>query len=177
MISFNTLPGPTDGSWSTSPTSISLVPGITADKSACINVRSTIDISSIIITSASRGFCRFLKNPPEFSASSGFTFTSKRRWIVCASYPVASVILFVALPVGAAKRMLIPSLSKKRIIVLIVVVFPVPGPPVNTSKPCLIDSITAVCCLGSNLISSARSTLQSRLSIISSGISQFIFKS
>ena len=177
MISFNTLPGPTDGSWSTSPTRISLVPGITADKSACIRFRSTMDISSIMITSVSSGFSLFLKNPPTLFSSSGFPLTSSSLWIVWASYPVASVIRFAARPVGAARRILIPSLSKNWIIVLIVVVLPVPGPPVNMSKPCLIASITALCCIGSNSIFSFCSTLFRRFSIMSSGIWQSISRS
>ena len=56
IMSFNTFPGPTLGSWSTSPTSISLVPTGTALRSAFIILISTIDISSTMMTSASRGF-------------------------------------------------------------------------------------------------------------------------
>ena len=102
MISFSTLPGPTLGSWFTSPTRITRVPGTIAFRSAYISGRSTIDISSIITTSASSGFSAFRWKPPIVS-SSGFPDTSRRRCIVCASQPVASVILFAALPVGAAR--------------------------------------------------------------------------
>ena len=63
-------------------------------------------------------------------------------WIVLAAIPVISPILLAALPVGAAKRNGGSSLNKaedgisanflKAIkIPLIIVVFPVPGPPVR----------------------------------------------
>ena len=63
--------------------------------------------------------------------------------MVLASHPVASVILFAARPVGAARRISISSISKYRIIVLMVVVFPVPGPPVMISRPLFTASMTA----------------------------------
>ena len=59
-MSLRTFPGPTLGSWSTSPTSISLVPTATALRSEFIILISTIDISSTIITSASNGLSSFL---------------------------------------------------------------------------------------------------------------------
>ena len=112
MRSFKILPGPTDGSWLQSPTRISLVPGTIAVRSAFIRGRSTIDISSMMITSVSSGLSAFLAKPFRFgfSSSSGLPFTSRSRWIVCASHPVASVILFAARPVGAASIISIFSL-------------------------------------------------------------------
>ena len=129
IISFNTLPGPTLGSWFTSPTRISLVPATIAFRRDCIRLISTIDISSIITTSVSSGLLSFRSNP---TAPSIPPFNSSIRCMVLASYPVISLIRFAALPVGAARKMSRPSSSKYLIILLIVVVLPVPGPPVIT---------------------------------------------
>ena len=63
IMSLNTHPGPTLGSWLISPTKISLVPGATAFKREFISEISTIDISSMITTSVSSGFVSFLSNP------------------------------------------------------------------------------------------------------------------
>ena len=82
IISFNTLPAPTDGNWFTSPTRTRRVPVTIADNSACMSGKSTMDISSIIITSVSRGFSLFRKNPFTLPSSSGFPLTSSRRWMV-----------------------------------------------------------------------------------------------
>jgi hypothetical protein len=60
---------------------------------------------------------------------------------VDASYPDVSVILFAALPVGAAMAVENPLCLKILIIVLIMVVFPVPGPPVMTETPFWRDAL------------------------------------
>ena len=52
--------------------------------------------------------------------------------MVLASNPQTSLILFAALPVGAANITLLCSIFIALIIVFIIVVFPVPGPPVIT---------------------------------------------
>ena len=113
MRSLNTCPGPTLGSWSTSPTRMSLVPGRVAFNSAWNSWISTMDISSMITTSASNGFSWFLsKFAFLLSSPDNALFSSNSRCIVLASNPVASVILFAARPVGAARKISIPSDSK-----------------------------------------------------------------
>ena len=111
-ISRKTAPGPTEGSWSTSPTRISLVPTGIADRSAYIREMSTIDISSMIMTSASSGFASFLSKRTFSRSSSEEELTSSSLWIVEASYPVVSVIRLAARPVGAARRIVRFSDSK-----------------------------------------------------------------
>ena len=109
MMSFNTHPGPTLGSWLTSPTRISLVPTEIALSREYISEISTIDISSTMITSASSGLLSSLSNPPLPSAP---PFSSNIRWTVRASNPVVSLMRFAARPVGAAKKISKPSSSK-----------------------------------------------------------------
>jgi len=136
IISFNTFPGPTLGNWSTSPTRIRRVPTAIAFSSEFIIDTSTMDISSTIMTSVSSGLSSFLsKCMPVFCESDALPQISSSLWIVCASYPLVSAIRFAARPVGAARRISRPSISKYLIMVLIVVVFPVPGPPVITINP------------------------------------------
>ncbi len=152
IMSFNTLPGPTDGSWFASPAIIRRVPGTSAFKSAWSRYMSTIENSSTIITSASSGCNSFLSKcipppspPPPFTPSSLCT--------VCASLPDVSDILLAALPVGAARSTSSPSSSSILIIVLIVVVLPVPGPPVIISTPSIAAWYTACFCNSSRIIS------------------------
>ena len=168
MMSFNTLPGPTLGSWLISPTRISLVPGAIAFKREFISVMSTIDISSIITRSVSNGFVSLRSNPALPSIP---PFNSSMRWIVRASNPVVSLILFAARPVGAARKMSMPSISKYRMIVLIVVVLPVPGPPVMTKRPFRTASFTACTWCSSNCIPVCFSMLWIRCSISASATS------
>ena len=88
IMSRSTFPGPTLGSWFSSPTRISLVPAMIAWRSECISWISTIDISSMIMTSASRGFSAFLSKWtawPLLLSSSGIPDNSRSLWIVCAS--------------------------------------------------------------------------------------------
>lgn len=61
--------------------------------------------------------------------------------MVGALVPVISVILFAALPVGAARRMFGVSLPETLRIALVMVLLPVPGPPV-------IISFSECCCNG-----------------------------
>ena len=63
-MSASTWPGPTDGSWSTSPTSMTAACGGTARSSACISGTSTIDISSTTSRSHSSGCDSCRLNPP-----------------------------------------------------------------------------------------------------------------
>ena len=132
--SLSTFPGPTDGSWSTSPTITSLVPIFIAFKRLDINDISIIEASSIIITSHSRGDSSPFANTS--NVSSPVKPISKSLCIVFASLWVASVIRFAALPVGAAITTLKLLSSNMSIIQFIMVVFPVPGPPVIISTPC-----------------------------------------
>ena len=66
--------------------------------------------------------------------------------MVLASRPVASLILRAALPVGAASITLWPRRSWIAMIDLIMVVFPVPGPPVMTITFLSTESLTARAC-------------------------------
>ena len=102
MMSASTWPGPTDGSWSTSPTRISAARSGTARMSACINGTSTIDVSSTTSRSHVSGFSSFLLKLPVLGS------TSSRRWIVLASRPVLSLSRLAARPVGAASAISTP---------------------------------------------------------------------
>ena len=150
IISFSTLPGPTDGSWFASPAIIRRVPGTIALKSACKRYISTIENSSTIIASASSGCNSFLsKCKPDDLSSPIPPFISKSLCIVWASLPEVSDILLAALPVGAASSTSSPSSSRIFIIVFIVVVLPVPGPPVIISTPSIAAWHTACFCKSS----------------------------
>ena len=150
IMSFSTLPGPTDGSWSTSPTKMILEPRSTARRSACIRPISTMDVSSIIITSASMGL--FSSRSKLWRRLSSFTkLIPSRRWMVCASMPVASVMRFAARPVGAASTTSCSSSCNIRSMALMVVVLPVPGPPVIISTPLLMASSTASRCSSASI--------------------------
>ena len=153
-----------------------------------------MDISSIMMTSASRGFSSFLSKCipmlwapfPDLGAP-GITgaslpgiptgTSSSMRWMVLASYPVASVIRLAARPVGAARSISIPSISKYRMIVLMVVVLPVPGPPVITNSPLFTASYTAFSCSSSRCMDSCCCIFR-RLALISAwGMSPLMFRS
>ena len=176
-MSFSTQPGPTLGSWLISPTRISLVPTLTAFSKAFIRKMSTMDISSMMITSASSGFSSFRSKEAVLRSSEGTPDSSRSRWIVTASQPVASVIRLAARPVGAARRISMSSVSKYRIMALIVVVLPVPGPPVMTSTPFFTASTTAFRCISSRVIDACFSTLESFFTIWLSSISHSRFRS
>ena len=127
-MSSSTLPAPTDGSWSASPTIISLLPSSKAFRKPSISIRSIIEASSTMKESSSSGFSAFLPNSISFS-SSEYTY-SRSLCIVIASTPEVSVIRLAARPVGAASATEIPISLKIFTMRLIIVVLPVPGPPV-----------------------------------------------
>jgi len=127
MTSANTCPGPTEGSWSTSPTSSSAARSGKALSSARISGTSTMDVSSTTSRSQSRAFSSLRRKLPVLGS------VSRRRWIVLASRPVLSDSRFAARPVGAQSS--IPTVLASRIFSseLTSVVLPTPGPPVITS--------------------------------------------
>ena len=128
MSAENTLPGPTDGSWSASPTIMSLASGGSARSSASIRQISTIEHSSSITASqSSLSLSSFVNTTRSLSSSN---FAPSMRCTVAASRPVSSVIRFAARPVGAHKSVFIPISSNIASIARIDVVLPVPGPPV-----------------------------------------------
>ncbi len=163
------LPGPTEGSWLASPTRIRCVPGLIAERSDWNSHRSTMDISSMMMAEASRGWSlSFSKaNALTASLSGSAAWYSRSRWIVFASRPVASAMRFAARPVGAARRTGFSSPSKQRMIALIVVVFPVPGPPVRSITPPAAALRTASFCRSSSRIFSSSSICRMRSSTVS----------
>ena len=70
ITSARTWPGPTDGSWSMSPTISSAAASGTAFTSACINMISTIEVSSITSRSHSSGLSALRLKPPPFGSTS-----------------------------------------------------------------------------------------------------------
>ena len=108
-----------------SPASTRRISSGSAFNSEFISTISIIEHSSTISTSPSSGFSLFFWYP-----SGGLH--SKRRCIVLASIPVASVMRFAALPVGAARSIFKPCSWYIAIIPFVTVVLPVPGPPVST---------------------------------------------
>ena len=66
MMSASTCPGPTEGSWSISPTISNAASSGVAFNSACINMTSTIDASSTTSRSQSRELSALRLNPPLF---------------------------------------------------------------------------------------------------------------
>ena len=91
----STSPAPTEGSWSTSPTSSRCAPGGTALISLLARIRSSMLASSTTIRSASNGWSRSnVGSPPGRRCSS--------RCTVAAGCPDSSVNRFAARPVGAA---------------------------------------------------------------------------
>ena len=100
MMSARTCPGPTDGSWSMSPTMSSAALSGTALNSACMSGTSTMEASSTTRRSQSRALPSLRLKPPALGS------TSSSRWIVLASNPVASVIRLAARPVGAQSSIL-----------------------------------------------------------------------
>ena len=70
MMSASTWPGPTEGSWSTSPTISSAASSGTAASSARINMTSTIEVSSITSRPQWSGLCASRLNPPFLGSTS-----------------------------------------------------------------------------------------------------------
>src|SRR5665647_3744316 len=89
---------------------------------------------------------------------------SSKRWMVFASWPVASLIRFAALPVGAASNNLTPILTKIFRMALTMVVFPVPGPPVMIKTLSVTARLTASICLDAKVVSNYFCTHLSALS-------------
>ena len=127
ITSANTWPGPTEGSWSMSPTSKRAALSGTAFMSACISMTSTMEVSSTTNRSQSSGLSSPRLKPPPFGS------TSSSRWMVFASRPVASFMRLAARPVGAQSRRLTSFAASMRRMALTMVVLPTPGPPVMTS--------------------------------------------
>ena len=103
-----------------------------------------MDISSMIITSASSGFSsipaeirrhRPLLPDSRLPPAAGGWSGPHSLWPLSSAWPPARW----APPAGCP----CPSLSKNWIMALMVVVFPVPGPPVRIRIPCLTASATA----------------------------------
>ena len=102
MMSASTCPGPTEGSWSMSPTISSAAASGVAFISACISMhvdhRGLVDDQQVAV----EGLSSLRLNPPPLGS------TSSSRWIVFASMPVASVMRLAARPVGAQSSILTP---------------------------------------------------------------------
>mmetsp|Transcript_31135 Transcript_31135/g.87268 ORF Transcript_31135/g.87268 Transcript_31135/m.87268 type:complete len:256 (+) Transcript_31135:786-1553(+) len=135
--SLNTLPGPTGGSWSASPTSTSCASEGSASSRAAARGRSSMEHSSTSTASASRGLARLrAKLPPmlslECTSVSALPSYSSSRWMVWASYPVTSNSLWAARPVGAQSLTRLPMAFHSLTMVRAVTVLPQPGPPVSS---------------------------------------------
>ena len=145
-ISPSTLPGPTEGSWSGSPTITRRHPGFRAARRASISGRSTMLISSTMTASASsRSFSFFLKAT---SPVSSLKVMPRQRWMVWASREHSSLMRLAARPVGASSRTVRPMRSSRVTMPRVEVVLPVPGPPVSSSTPLRAASSTARRCWG-----------------------------
>ena len=69
---------------------------------------------------------------PGLKAGSRPGIHSSMRWIVCASWPVASSSRRAARPVGAQRAIFASAASASATIALVQTVLPTPGPPVRT---------------------------------------------
>ena len=126
----NRLPGPTDGSWSGSPTSTSRQSPFKAERRAAIRGTSTMDTSSTMTASTSRGsYWSWVKaNCPVLGSKP----VSSSRWMVEASVEHSSPRRLAARPVGAARAVSSPMASNRASTPRRQVVLPVPGPPVRS---------------------------------------------
>ena len=103
----------------------------------------------------------------KLSVSSDIPANSSNLCKVFASSPVVSVILFAALPVGAHNTGFIPCFLYNSIIALIIVVFPVPGPPVIIHTLCsFMLSIASLCFSESSISILSSIILKSSLSVL-----------
>ena len=150
MISEKTLPGPTDGSWSASPTRSMRQSDFSALSMACMSVMSTIEHSSMI--SASQASLSSSSLPKTTVSPSSDIFAPSMRWMVDASMPHSSLMRFAARPVGAARYVSSSSSSYMASTALSMVVFPVPGPPVMTSMRFFAARAIASRCMGAYLM-------------------------
>ena len=136
--SLSTLPAPTLGSWSVSPTRSRCAFAGTACRRAEASRASSMEASSTTRKSVASGWDSLLVKPPP----AGSYFSS--RWIVEAKPPVVSARRCAARPVGAARctrtffAFRISTRARK------IVVFPVPGPPVRIVNLCVRAWRTAV---------------------------------
>ena len=141
--SASTSPAPTDGSWSTSPTSSRCATGATALTSLLAKITSTIEVSSTTTRSASNGFMASKDgSPPGRNCSS--------RWMVAASWPISSASRLAARPVGAASTILAPLARASSTTDRTVNDFPQPGPPVSTATFEVRARRTASACSGAS---------------------------
>ena len=148
MISWSTFPASTLWSWLTSPTSRIRLPFLIAPISFRNVDIPSIETSSTTMISASIGSFSDLKYSP-----SSFGWYSMVLWIVIAFLAVVSFILWAARPAGAQSANLGSSPNSSIHIIsiylkspLTVVVFPVPGSPVNNLKPVVLKSWNAWRC-------------------------------
>mmetsp|Transcript_48909 Transcript_48909/g.129022 ORF Transcript_48909/g.129022 Transcript_48909/m.129022 type:complete len:249 (-) Transcript_48909:309-1055(-) len=139
---FNTAPGPTEGSWSGSPTTRTAHPSGRASRSRAARCRSSIDASSMTIASASSGL-----RPSRFHTPSCGLYSSS-LWIVLAGSPTASASTVAARAVGHAITTRLPCARHAATIRPTVNVLPVPGPPVSSSSRPAAARRTASSCLG-----------------------------
>ena len=137
-MSFNTLPAPTEGSWSASPIKSAWLRSGTALSSEAVRLMSSMEHSSTMRKSTSNGSSSFFLNFP--------CCHSNRRWIVFASRPITSAMRCAARPVGAASSTLRPIVSSNFTITWVVVVLPQPGPPVRMENFSATIRRTAAAC-------------------------------
>ncbi len=128
-MSRSTSPGPTDGSWSGSPTRRTCAPSSTAATRAAASHVSHIDTSSQTTRSCGSFSSQPYRNtnPPP-----GTGRASSSLWTVVAGRPTSSSIRLAARPVGAHSATLRSASSAARTTSWTVRVLPVPGPPVST---------------------------------------------
>lgn len=74
------------------------------------------------------------------------------------------MIRFAALPVGAQIATFRPHCSKMLMMVLMIVVFPVPGPPVITEMPLVRELLTPSSCCWDRTMPVCRSVMRMELS-------------
>ena len=149
--SARTWPGPTEGSWSASPTSTRRVAPCTASRSARSRSVSTIDTSSTTTTPARRGCSALRWKAPSLGEK------ASSRCSVDAAWPVASLIRRAARPVGAASRTFSPRAESTSSRTWRQVVLPVPGPPVRIASGVVAIRSTASRWVASSRIRLARS--------------------
>ena len=145
----NTFPGPTLGSWSTSPTSTRRLPFRIWAKKMCDSLMSDMVNSSAMMKSAS--------SMPSISSLPSSLVSPRALCMVMAScHPVLSAILRLALPVGAVSSTLPPpSFLWTWSSTFCTVVFPVPGPPVMMLTVWRNAFLTPSSCFGERLIPSS----------------------